>query len=898
MARNLEFKLILDALGFQRGAEQAGSALKKLGQEVKGTGASMKPLADNLGFMGGVVQKLSSPLGLATVGVGALGTAAAAAATGVARLAAEAEKLSNASVKTGVGLDALQRYQRTAENMGASLDSVTGAINKMQRSLQTSPDALRKVGIEVERLVNLRPEQQFEEMARQIAAMDQPTQRTAAAMAAFGRSGAELLPVLLKIGSEGTDAIVTMSDSQIQALTDVDDRLDDLKGSWKDFINQLLAGLGALGGSNALSMFAAGLRGVAQYIKEITATGFISDLMGGTLLKNLLDASNRSGMYQGRKVDNSAASIFRPQSLYTPMDPMAALALMDRQNPLKLPTIPRPAKSNMTVKGGDWGPTNEELWGPMTVKGGIAGPPDSLFSDFDQRLRAGDMLPSVGGKGLWTKYQDVIDNELDNALPKVTRATIDWSNVLNDLANQFQILGGITGGLAGKISGLIAGLAGGAAGMMAGLSTFKNAQKVGGIEGFLGKLGGIGGIAASAIGIGKSIIGLFKSDPVKKAQKEAGKALGMNISREMAEAFAEQAKAQGKSVKEVAKAWLAEQAKELRSSGIQKMRTGVEGMMGMLGVSPELTRIAAGNFAHLFWATVKDEGWVAATEAYSDIFSRLKEFFGENMPESLKGIGALMGLAQNEAVAPYLQASQAQQQFVTGAMEAGIYDPSMQGDSVVVAKETVSTLRANGATDQQAYQAIGGLLKANLNAAIASGRGISEDLQALLDEARANGVDIVADIGVQQLEVLRAIYSQLGGLGTPGINAGGAPVEGGGVSTPEGPSEAIPISTPMEGVEGVRGRQYYAAAEGFSGWVNRPTKFLAGEAGPEHVQITPKGERGGAGSSITFNPTFHIDPLQSNAARSDLAKFMIAEFISQARNSPMIRQVLRQDGGR
>ena len=34
-------------------------------------------------------------------------------------------------------------------------------------------------------------------------------------MAAFGRAGAELLPLLLKIGPEGTDSIVTMSDEQI-----------------------------------------------------------------------------------------------------------------------------------------------------------------------------------------------------------------------------------------------------------------------------------------------------------------------------------------------------------------------------------------------------------------------------------------------------------------------------------------------------------------------------------------------------------------------------------------------------------------------------------------------------------------------------------------------------------
>jgi hypothetical protein len=63
--------------------------------------------------------------------------------------------------------------------------------------------------------------------------------------------------------------------------------------------------------------------------------------------------------------------------------------------------------------------------------------------------------------------------------------------------------------------------------------------------------------------------------------------------------------------------------------------------------------------------------------------------------------------------------------------------------------------------------------------------------------------------------------------------------------------------------------------------------------------ITPEQAKGiGGGAEVTFNATFNVDPLQSNAARDDLAQFVIEEFIRQARSSPMIRQLLRQDGGR
>ena len=46
-------------------------------------------------------------------------------------------------------------------------------------------------------------------------------------------------------------------------------------------------------------------------------------------------------------------------------------------------------------------------------------------------------------------------------------------------------------------------------------------------------------------------------------------------------------------------------------------------------------------------------------------------------------------------------------------------------------------------------------------------------------------------------------------------------------------------------------QDYIPAANGFSGMVNKPTMFLAGEAGSEHVDITPSG--GSSGGGITVN---------------------------------------------
>lgn len=44
-----------------------------------------------------------------------------------------------------------------------------------------------------------------------------------------------------------------------------------------------------------------------------------------------------------------------------------------------------------------------------------------------------------------------------------------------------------------------------------------------------------------------------------------------------------------------------------------------------------------------------------------------------------------------------------------------------------------------------------------------------------------------------------------------------------------------------------------AAANGFDGMVNSPTMFLTGEAGPEHVSVSPGGKGGGSGGNMVIN---------------------------------------------
>jgi hypothetical protein len=50
------------------------------------------------------------------------------------------------------------------------------------------------------------------------------------------------------------------------------------------------------------------------------------------------------------------------------------------------------------------------------------------------------------------------------------------------------------------------------------------------------------------------------------------------------------------------------------------------------------------------------------------------------------------------------------------------------------------------------------------------------------------------------------------------------------------------------------------------------------------------------GASVTFNPTFTVDPLMSNESRAQLSQYQMEEFIRQVRNNPMLQQILRDQG--
>lgn len=220
-------------------AKDSAAQIKKAADEAKSGDAATTDgfggLLKNLGGISGVMGTLGI-----SVGVGSL-----IAFTKSAMDAAD--QLSNLSAKTGISTDDLQTLQLAADDSGNSLDEVASAVAKMQKNIVTgnkeSAAAIGELGLSIENLRGLSPAEQFMQIGDKLALIEDPAERATAAIAIFGKSGANVLPTLTHGFDEVRDAGVKMSADTVRALDDLGDALTRVSRSATAFGANILGAL-------------------------------------------------------------------------------------------------------------------------------------------------------------------------------------------------------------------------------------------------------------------------------------------------------------------------------------------------------------------------------------------------------------------------------------------------------------------------------------------------------------------------------------------------------------------------------------------------------------------------------------------------------------------------------
>jgi len=210
-------ELFADDSKLVRGLKAAQAKLKAFGASVRAMGTKMMGLGAAVAAPMMAASKVFSDMG---------------------------DSVAKMSARTGIGVESLSELGYAAETSGASMESFEKSVRTMQKTLvaagggsAAAVGALRKLGLTAADLDGLSPEQQFKLIADQLAKIEDPAARAVAAMDVFGKSGAELLP-MMSAGAAGIEQLqqqardlgLTMSTEDAKAAEAFNSALGNL---WK-----------------------------------------------------------------------------------------------------------------------------------------------------------------------------------------------------------------------------------------------------------------------------------------------------------------------------------------------------------------------------------------------------------------------------------------------------------------------------------------------------------------------------------------------------------------------------------------------------------------------------------------------------------------------------------------
>lgn len=236
--KSVRYQLEMEAKGFSAAARQAQSEFNSL----------TNGLAAGAGRFG-EIAKAAGPAGLAIAAIGGAAVMAAGQVvsflSGAAKAAVETGgKLQDLATASQTSAEGLQRMAATGK---ASVEEIASGIQILQRRLTETPEEFQALGLEVSRLKAMDGEGLIRAIADRIQQLPPGLQQSQAAMAAFGKSGAQYLPLLLSdLRGAADEAMRTgrvLSNETVAGLDAVGEQTKLAAAQWDAFKNQLGAAM-------------------------------------------------------------------------------------------------------------------------------------------------------------------------------------------------------------------------------------------------------------------------------------------------------------------------------------------------------------------------------------------------------------------------------------------------------------------------------------------------------------------------------------------------------------------------------------------------------------------------------------------------------------------------------
>lgn len=224
--------------------QEAIQQLKNVDKKGKETKTSLQDIADKGVKIGAAVV---AGAGVAVGGLMALANGTSETAAGWLEL----------SQRTDIGVESLQKWGYAAEMSGADIGKLEVGMKKLsdtmvdaQNGSETAKSAYENLGISMEQLSTMTPEETFEQVMYSLADMEDGALKNSIGNDLLGKSFTELKPLLAE-GSDGMEALklkaeemgIVMSEDSVVAAEGFGDSLDNVKVSFNGIKDKIVAEL-------------------------------------------------------------------------------------------------------------------------------------------------------------------------------------------------------------------------------------------------------------------------------------------------------------------------------------------------------------------------------------------------------------------------------------------------------------------------------------------------------------------------------------------------------------------------------------------------------------------------------------------------------------------------------
>jgi len=220
------------------------SEMDNLGNETEQTAQSLDKGGDAAKRMGDNLKAnlLSEAI---VAGVKALADGIKKLGSAILDAADKADELNTLSVKTGIAVEDLQKFQYASGTIDVSVETLAGSMSKLTKNMSSAAsgsgaaaDAFKKLGVEVTNSDgSFRDRNEvFNETIAALGQISDETERDATAMAIFGKSAQELNPLikggaeaLQELGDYAEESGLILSGEALESLSQLSDSFDILK---------------------------------------------------------------------------------------------------------------------------------------------------------------------------------------------------------------------------------------------------------------------------------------------------------------------------------------------------------------------------------------------------------------------------------------------------------------------------------------------------------------------------------------------------------------------------------------------------------------------------------------------------------------------------------------------